>query len=407
MGIMRSTKAIIHLDYLKDNIQAIRSFTKPGTKMCIAVKADAYGHGAIECAKAAVDAGAEFLAVATVDEGVELREAGISVPILMLSLCSPTEIPTAVAYYLTPLVFDKEYIGLFDEAATMIKHVVKNPYALEKGLQGDNGNHTAPKFPVHIAVDTGMGRIGCLPEDAADIAKAIVTSKSLMIGGMQTHFAVSDSSLEQNREFTREQFKLFTQAIDRVKKAGFEPGICHCANSAATLDLPEVHLDMVRPGIIVYGYYPDMLTKDYFVQKGTPIELKPVMTLETEICAIRPFAPGKSISYGRTWQSTKQTNIAVLPVGYGDALFRRFSTAGIKVTINGKEYPICGRICMDQCMVDIGTSQDIKRWERVIIFGAKEDGANQTADDIARKTDTISYEITTAVTKRVPRVFIG
>lgn len=404
---MRSTKAIIHLDYLKDNIQTIRSFVSQGTKMCVAVKADAYGHGAIECAKAAVDSGVEFLAVATVDEGIALRQSGINIPILLLSLCSPTEIQSAVEYYITPLVFDKEYISLFDEAAALSKPVCRNPYAFEKGPQGDGDKTHRAKFPVHLAIDTGMGRIGCLPEDAAEIAKAIATSQSLMLGGMQTHFAVSDSSKQDNRAYTKMQFELFTKAIDSVKQEGIDPGICHCANSAATLDMPETHLDMVRPGIIVYGYYPDQLDRSYFEAKGTPIDLKPVMTLETEVCAIRPFAEGKSISYGRTWKAPRATDIAVLPIGYGDALFRRFSPAGVKVAINGKEYPICGRICMDQCMVDIGIGSGIQRWQRAVIFGSKGDGALQTADDIARMTNTISYEITTAVTKRVPRVFIG
>ena len=354
--------------------------------MCVAVKADAYGHGAVACAKAAVSCGVDFLAVATVDEGIELRRAGIKTPILMLSICSPEEIPSAVRHSITPLVFDKEYIALFDKAASQ--------RLLPK------------KFPVHLAVDTGMGRIGCQPEEAAEIAKYIDSSKSLKLGGMQTHFAVSDSTTKENRAYTKQQFTLFKKAIDSVRNEGIDPGICHCANSAATLDLPDMHLDMVRPGIIVYGYYPDMINKTYLEKKGTPINLKPVMTLETEVSAIRSFAKGKSIGYGRTWTATKSTEIAVLPIGYADAFFRRFSTAKVKIAINGKPYPVRGRICMDQCMVDIGQQNDVKRWDKAVIFGAAEDGALQTAGDIANLTDTISYEITSAVTKRVPREYV-
>jgi alanine racemase len=384
-GIMRCTKAIIHLDNFKKNIKAIKSFTKPGTKMCVAVKADAYGHGAVQCAKAAVACGVDFLAVATVDEGVQLRTAGIKKPILMLSLCCPEEVPVAVAHKITPLVFDKEYISLFDAAAH------------KQGLK---------KYAVHLAVDTGMGRIGCLPEEAVEIAEYITSCKSLVLGGMQTHFAVSDSTKPENRRYTKEQFKRFTQAIDSVKEAGINPGICHCANSAATLDLPEMHLDMVRPGIIVYGYYPDMINKAYLQKKGTPINLKPVMTLETEVSAIRPFTKGRSVGYGRTWTASSKTDIGVLPIGYADAFFRRFSTLKVKVAIKGKEYPVRGRVCMDQVMIDLGKHSKVKRWDKVVIFGDKKDGALQTAQDIATLTDTISYEITSAVTKRVPRVFV-
>ena len=164
-----------------------------------------------------------------------------------------------------------------------------------------------------------------------------------------------------------------------------------------------MHFDMVRPGIIAYGYYPDEVTKDYLSAHGINIDLKPVLSFETEVVAIRHFPAGKSVSYGRTWISDKETDIAVLPVGYADGLLRRFSP-GLEVTINGKKYPVVGRICMDQCMVNIGKdNKDVKLWDKVVIFGPEESGALNTADDLARIGKTISYEVLTSLTKRVVR----
>ena len=385
---MRGTRAIIHLDNLKHNINEIKRFITPGAKLCIAVKANAYGHGAVECAKTAVECGADFLAIATVDEGIELRKAKIKTPLLMLSLCTPEEIPLAVQNSITPLVFDEEYINLFADAAK------------EAGKK---------KYPVHLAVDTGMGRIGCLPHEAGKISRTIKNTGVLFQEGMCTHFAVSDDIKEQSRTYTNTQFKLFEQAIASVKEEGLEPGICHCANSAATIDRPEFHLDMVRPGIIVYGYYAEEISEQYLAKKGTPLELKPVMTLETVVSSIRHFEEGKSVGYGRTWKAGVPTDIAVLPIGYGDGWVRRFSLNGIPVAINGKEYSIRGRICMDQCMVDVGSDAAnslVKRWDKVILFGAPQDGALQTADYIAKCTGTISYEITSCITARVPREYV-
>ena len=383
---MRATKAIIHIDYFKENIRKIRGFTANGVKMCVPVKADAYGHGAVECARAAVECGVDYLAVATVGEGVELRNAGIKAPVLLFSLCSPEEVDDAVSHDITPFVFDCEYISLFDEAA---------------------GRLGKERYPVHLAVDTGMGRIGCRPEDAAGIASMIAGSRNLFQEGTMTHFATSDCKDPDSVAYTEKQFSLFRKAIDSIRREGLEPGICHCANSAATLDLPETHMDMVRPGIIVYGYDAGDVDMKYLAGKGTPIELKPVMTLVTEVSAVRRFKAGSSVGYGRTWKAEADTDIAVLTIGYGDGFVRRFSQAGIKVAINGKEYPVRGRICMDQCMVDLGLDSGVKRWDRAVIFGAREDGALQTAEDIADMTGTISYEVTTVLTRRVPREFVG
>ena len=255
---MRPTFARIHLENLKYNLEYIRSKINKNAKMCVAVKADAYGHGAVECAKTAVECGADFLAVATVNEGIELRLAGIKSGILVLSLCQKEEMEDVVKNELTPLVFDGEYIDFVAEAARKYKK---------------NG------FSVHLAVDTGMGRIGCLAKDAGKVAKKIAETGVLKMGGICTHFSVADSTQAENFEYTEKQFKLFLEAVENVKKEGIDPGIRHCSNSALTLTHPEMHLDMCRPGIIAYGYYPGQVDKKYFEKLGEKTFLKPVMNL--------------------------------------------------------------------------------------------------------------------------------
>ena len=372
---MKPTIAKIYIENLRHNLKFIRSRMSPDSKMCVAVKADAYGHGAVRCAREAVDCGADYLAVARVSEGVELRESGISVPILLLSLCDLSEMDDLVKFDITPLVYDEEYIGCVEKAVA------------KAGKS---------RYPVHLAVDTGMGRIGCLPDEAVSLAKTIVSSGHLSLGGMCTHFATADSYEKEDVDYTNWQFDNFLYATESVRNAGINPGIRHCANSALTLNRPETHLDMCRPGIIVYGYYPGDLRGD---------DLKPVMSLSTKVVSIRDFSKGKSVSYGRTWTAPSDTKIGVLPIGYDDGLFRRFA-GNISVAINGKKYPIRGRICMDQCMVDLGADTKVKRWDEVVVFGPKESGALQTADDLALMTDTIPYEITCQISKRVERIFV-
>lgn len=382
---MRCTKAIIYSDNLRNNINEIKNNLKKGVKLCCAVKANGYGNDAINSAKIAEEMGAEYLAVATVPEGIELRKAGIKANILMLSPFSPEEIEEIIDNKIIPLVFDSEIIKEFN---TIAEDMVEE------------------KYPVFLAVDTGMGRIGCLANEAEKFAKEIIQTSSLRLAGMITHFAVSDGISKSDIEYTKKQFELFKEATESVKKAGINPGIRTCAASAAGIANPEYQMDMIRPGIILYGYYPDEVTKQYLESKNIKLNLKPVMQFETKVSAIRHFAIGKSVSYGRTWTSEKETDIAVLPVGYADGLLRR-NSPGLKVSINGKAYPIVGRICMDQCMVDIGlNNKEVKRWDKAIIFGPKDKGALFDADDIAKMTNTISYEVMTSVSYRVERIIM-
>lgn len=380
----RCSKAIIYTENLKNNIVEIKKCLSPQTKLCIAVKADSYGHNAILTSKLAEEAGVEFLAVATVDEGIELRNAGIKCNILLLSICIPEEYESLFKYEITPLIFDLENIKNLSAAA-------------------DKYFNNNAKFKVQLAVDTGMGRIGCYPDEAGEQAQVINNSNHLILSGMCTHFAVSDSLDKENIEFTNKQYEDFEKAIENVKNKGIDPGICSCSNSAAIMNNKNMHINMVRAGIITYGYYPDDITKEYLKSVNKDIELKPVLSLETKVVAIRHFKKGQSISYGRTYVCENDTDIAILPIGYADGLLRRFSP-GLCVTINGKNYPIRGRICMDQCMVELGKNHNVKLWDNVLIFGPKESGALNTADDLAKIGNTISYEVLTSISKRIERV---
>lgn len=380
----RCSKAIIYTENLKNNIVEIKKCLSPQTKLCIAVKADSYGHNAILTSKLAEEAGVEFLAVATVDEGIELRNAGIKCNILLLSICIPEEYKSLFKYEITPLIFDLENIKNLSDAAD--KYFTNNA-----------------KFKVQLAVDTGMGRIGCYPDEAGEQAQVINNSNHLILSGMCTHFAVSDSLDKENIEFTNKQYENFEKAIENVKNKGIDPGICSCSNSAAIMNNKNMHINMVRAGIITYGYYPDDITKEYLKSVNKDIELKPVLSLETKVVAIRHFKKGQSISYGRTYVCENDTDIAILPIGYADGLLRRFSP-GLCVTINGKNYPVRGRICMDQCMVELGKNHNVKLWDKVLIFGPKESGALNTADDLAKIGNTISYEVLTSISKRIERV---
>lgn len=386
-----TTRAVVYRKNIEHNIKSIKNLLSHGTGMCVAVKADGYGTSAYYTAKVCEEQGVNFLAIARVSEGIALRQEGIKLPMLLLSLCCPEEFEDLFIHDITPFVFGKDHIKSLSEAA-------------EAYVKSGN-SFKDRKFKVHLAIDTGMGRIGCRKEEAAEQAKLISESSYLKLSGMGTHFALSDSVEKAGLEYTEEQFENFSQAVKAVKEAGIDPGICHAGASAIACARPDIHFDMVRPGIIVYGYYADQVNREYLESKGIELELKPVMQLETKVSAIRRFYPGQTVSYGRTWTCQEETDIAVLPIGYADGLLRRFSP-GLKVAINGKEYPLVGRICMDQCMVDIGKdNKSVKCWDKVVIFGpVGQDGALQDAENLAKLGKTISYEIMTCISKRVPRI---
>jgi alanine racemase len=331
-------------------------------------------------AKAALEAGASFLAVATVGEGVELRAAGIHAPILLLSIPVPEELPDMLGADLIPLAGGKDFVG---EAAAAAEQAGK-------------------RLTVHLKVDTGMGRVGCRSEEAAELARFITEHKSLVLGGVATHLAVSDSVAADDIRYTKEQLRRFREAADSIRNAGIDPGIVHAANTGAVCFHDDAFFDMVRPGILLYGYAPDGALEP--VGSLDPVDslpaVKPVMEFVSRIVFIKQVRRGETVSYGRTWAADRDTMVATIPAGYGDGLPRRLGN-DFQVFIRNRWYPLIGRICMDQFMVDLGPDTDIRRLEEVTIFG----GNACSAADIAVQLGTISYEITCGINKRVPRMY--
>jgi len=367
----RATRAVIHMNHLIHNLECIKNLTGGRKKICIAVKADAYGHGAVEVSKKALEWGVDFLAVATVREGILLREAGITAPVILFGFALKEEIPELIAGNLSPFVGSSSYVrNLNDEAA-------------RQGIS----------LQVHLKVDTGMGRIGVVPAEAAELAKEITGCSHLNLQGVCTHLPVSDGTGKEDLEFTENQISLFARTVDSIRNAGIDPGIVHAANSGAIIAHPSAHFDMVRPGICLYGYYPDGE-----MQKTE--EFKPVMELVSKINFIKQVKKGTTISYGRTWTAEEDTWIGTVPAGYADGYNRLLSSKG-KVLVNGTLRPVAGRVCMDQFMIDLGPEKGASLYDDVVLFGPQDDAPG--ADDIADTAGTISYEITCNINKRVPR----
>ncbi|MHB9292313.1 putative alanine racemase [Hollandina sp. SP2] len=370
---MRATRALIYLDRLKKNIETVRNRIGPKPLLCMPVKADGYGHGAIPIAQEALRLGAAVLAVATVQEGTELRKAGIDAPILLFSIPFPAELDELVASKLSPFIADRECAQALAAAA----------------------DRAGVRLQVHIKIDTGMGRIGCPPEAAATLAAYIASFPSLHYAGTATHLARADSSATDALVYTQKQLARFNEALDAIRKAGFDTGIVHAANSGAVFLHEDAYFDMVRPGILLYGYPPS-------AELASLVQLEPVMDLVTSVGFIKKVAQGEALSYGGTWIAPADRMIATLPVGYGDGLPRGLSGM-LQVLIRGTLYPVAGRICMDQCMVDLGQDTEVRRLDPVIIFGGTRGSLN--AGDLAAKLHTIPYEITSNINKRVPRLY--
>lgn len=368
---MRATRAIIRLDHLKSNLESIRRHIGSRPRICLAVKADAYGHGITEVGLAAARFGVDFLAVATVDEAVDLRGAGVGLPILLYSLATPEEIPDVVAHRITPILSDAEQIDAYASEAASGKQ----------------------RFTVHLKIDTGMGRIGCKPEEATRLAALIAGSDSLHLGGVSTHFASADSADES---YTASQIDRFEASLAAIRAAGIDPGIVHAANSGGVIGHKAAWYDMVRPGILAYGLYPSE-------EQDRAIDVRPVMELRSRVVYVKQVQAGDAVSYGMTWRAPRRTHVGTIPAGYGDGYNRLLSNRAI-VRIGTANYPIAGRVCMDQIMVDLGPECRVNRYDEAILFGY-EPGA-PTAEELARLCGTIAYEITCSITKRVPRIYV-
>ncbi|MDO5311417.1 MAG: alanine racemase [Clostridia bacterium] len=372
--------AEIDLDAIENNIREIRRYVTPTAKILGVVKADAYGHGYLEVARTLLENGADALAVACLDEAIQLRRCYIRCPILILGRSCREEAETLVFYDVMPACFEMGLAEAMSEAAVKLEKTAK----------------------LHIKIDTGMGRVGYrYADDAAanentisEILK-IAALPNVEIDGIFTHFAVAD---EDDDEYTYLQFKRFCEVCDRLAEKGLNIPVRHCANSAALIRFPQMHLDMVRPGIILYGKQPSS-----FVDCGA-LKLKSAMTFKARITNIKMIEKGASVSYGRRFTADRDTKIATVPVGYADGYSRILSGAA-QVIAGGKLCDIVGNICMDQCMIDVTSVNNINIGDEVILFG-RGDNIELPVESLAEKMGTINYEILCMIGKRIPRIYI-
>lgn len=379
MDFVKRTWAEISLDAIAHNYREIKSRVGDDAKLCCVVKADGYGHGAVELASLYEELGADFFAVSNIDEGIELRDAGIRLPILILGYTPVRDAARLSAYNISQAVFSLEYAKALSAACEKADCSCK----------------------IHIKADTGMSRIGFMcqqfPRDEYSI-KEICEACSLPrleTEGLFTHFCVSDES-DEGREFTELQYANFTHVREALKAVGRDIPICHCSNSGAIEDYGKTYCDMVRAGIILYGLAPSP-------KLSGRLDLIPAMTLKTSVAYVKELKKGATVSYGRTFTAEKDMRIATVPIGYADGFVRANAKDGFML-INGQRAKIVGRICMDQTMLDVTELDYIEPGDEVIVFGKGVMG-EPTADTLAKNTDTINYEVVCLVGKRVPRIY--
>ncbi len=372
--ILKRTWAEIDLDRLRHNWETIRRVVHKDTRMMAVVKADAYGHGAVTVSRVLDSLGADCFAVSNLDEAIQLRDAGIKRPLLILSYTPPAEAATLARYGITQTVISADYAAALSAAATAA-----------------NVNIT-----VHIKIDTGMSRVGFVHHHAADretVAAAVIAAAKLphlCAEGIFTHFASAD---EQDDCFVKEQFSRFMQTVEDAAAGGVHFAVRHCANSAAIERFPEMQLDMVRPGIILYGLAPD----DSWMHGLLP--LQPVMQLKTVISMVKTLPAGETLSYNRTYTTARETTVATVPIGYADGYARTMSNTA-HMLLHGKKVPVIGRVCMDQCMLDV-SGVPARVGDIVTVFGDA-----LTTEQYAAWMHTINYEAVCLIGKRVPRVYM-
>lgn len=371
--IMRPVWAEIDLDILANNMRNIKKLAGDKEVMAV-VKADAYGHGALDVAPCLLENGASRLAVAMLTEAVELRNNNITAPIMILGY--------------TPLYLGEELINYDIEQTIYDLDYAKELSALAISLN--------KKAKVHIALDTGMGRIGFLPTyESFNAIGEICSLDGLDVIGIFTHFSSSD---EKDKDYTQYQFNQIYDFIDKLESEGINIPLKHASNSAAIIDLPNTYLDAIRAGIILYGYYPSNE-----VQKEN-LSIKPALTLKARIAHVKELESGMYISYNRTFKTSRKSKIATIPIGYADGYIRTLKHEA-KVIVNGQLAPIVGNICMDQFMIDVTDIDDVKSGDEVILLG-ESNGIKFNADDLAKCMNSINYEVLCLLKKRVPRAYI-
>lgn len=370
----RITGLEIDLDNLAHNIREISNIVGKDTLITAVVKANAYGHGSLEVGKVFLENGANRLGVSTLSEAVELRKGNIDAPILILNH-TPSERYRDIVYY--DLITN---IYNYEDAKALSKEAV----------------NLGKKVKIHIKIDTGMGRIGFLPnEESIERIIKIGNLDNLEIEGIFSHFARAD---EEDKLYTREQYKRFSWVIDRLKEKGMEIPIKHISNSAGIIDTPEYNMDMVRAGIILYGYYPsNEVKRDRF-------KIKPAMTLKSYVSNIKIVEKGTGIGYNQLFTTYRKSIIGTIPIGYADGYSRTLTGKG-EVSIHGKRVPIIGRICMDQMMVDLTDVNGVKIGDRVVLFGHG-DSSYPSVEEIAETLGTVSYEIICMMGRRLPRIYV-
>jgi len=367
----RPTVAQIDFDAMTHNVNLFRERVAKSVNLMAVVKADAYGHGVIPIVRHLKNIGISYFAVAFLDEALQIRNAGIKEPILVLGYIPYDGIELAFKNDITLTIFSLEKLDYIN--------------AIGERLQ--------KRLRVHIKVDTGMGRLGVFPQDTYSLMQELYKAKWIEIEGIYTHFATAD---ETDKGFTLKQYEIFNNSIDELKKRVKNPYI-HVSNSAALIDLPYLEQNIARLGISLYGLLPSKQVN------LTYNELKPVMSLKTEIIYLKKIQPGQTISYGATFTAERETLVATLPIGYADGLPRRLSNRGF-VLVEGKRAPIIGRVCMDQTMIDVTNIDNVNIGSEVIIFG-KQKESFLSIDEYADLVDTINYELITLIGKRIPRIY--
>jgi alanine racemase len=369
----RPVWAEIDLDAVRTNVRTLAGVASPAALMAV-VKADGYGHGAVPVARAALDAGAQWLGVALVEEGAELRAAGIDAPVLVLSEPPPPAAPAVVALGLTPVAYTRPGID-----------------ALAKAV-ADSG---ADPLPVHLKVDTGMHRVGCSVADACGLAESIATRDELRLEGVLTHLAVAD---EPDNPYTPHQLDRFDTLLDDLRRAGVAFDLVHAANSAALLAFADrARFDLVRCGIAVYGVPPAP-------GLAGRVPLRPAMAVKARVSHVKRLPAGARLSYGLRYTMPRDGTVATVPVGYADGVPRALSATGGEVLVRGRRHPMAGAVTMDQLMVDVGDAA-VEVGDEVVLLGRDGD-AEITADEWADRLGTIGYEIVCGIGRRVPRTYV-
>lgn len=369
------TWAEVNLDAIAHNVRAIKNYVGPRVKVMAGVKANAYGHGAVPVARTALENGATRLAVCRPVEGIELRQAGIAAPVLILGYTHPSEAEEIVRWNLTP---------------TVSEHAQAEALAAAAARRGK-------RLPVHVKIDTGLSRFGLVPDKVVPFCQAISALPGLELEGLYSHFATADESSESSRAYTRRQLDIYLAALEALEAQGITVPLRHIAHSAALLAIPNSHLDAVRPGIALYGLSP-------FSNGSAPIPLEPAMTLKSRVIRLHTLPTGASIGYGRTFITQRPTRVALVPVGYGDGYHRLISNRG-QVLIREQRAPILGRISMDQVVVDVSAVPGVEQHDKVVFFGRQRQ-ATLSAGEVATWAETINYEVTTGLLPRVTRVYL-